>query len=266
MPYYPLNQKRAEESQKELQQGVTWTPKEGNNYVRVMPPWNEKGEIYTKVFFHWRVGPDEQSFPCLKQFGQECPICTACEVLAKSNSSMARELSARPRYMLNIIDLENVNFGVQVWGCGKTVLQEVLGYINDPKWGDLTHPDKGRNIVIHRIGTGRDTEFQIRPDPEVSPLADMAWLDNLHNLDVLVSIPDVAVMMKAVEGAITRAAIAIPSSRSAPAPAVLPPPAARPTPPSNPNPPAPTPPGGVDEVKNRLNAAISRMKEGGAAK
>ena len=38
--------------------------------------------------------------------------------------------------------------GVRFWGFGKTVYQEILGYIADPDYGDITDPTSGRDLTI----------------------------------------------------------------------------------------------------------------------
>ena len=38
--------------------------------------------------------------------------------------------------------------GVRFWGFGKTVYQEILGYIGDPDYGDITDPTSGRDLTI----------------------------------------------------------------------------------------------------------------------
>ena len=38
--------------------------------------------------------------------------------------------------------------GVKFWGFGKTVYQEILGYITDPDYGDITDPTNGRDLTI----------------------------------------------------------------------------------------------------------------------
>ena len=37
---------------------------------------------------------------------------------------------------------------VKFWGFGKTVYQDILGYIADPDYGDITDPMTGRDIVL----------------------------------------------------------------------------------------------------------------------
>ena len=41
--------------------------------------------------------------------------------------------------------------GVKFWGFGKTVYQELLGFISDPDYGDLTDPVNGRDIVLEKL-------------------------------------------------------------------------------------------------------------------
>ena len=38
--------------------------------------------------------------------------------------------------------------GVKFWGFGKTVYQEILGYITDPDYGDITVAVNGRDLTI----------------------------------------------------------------------------------------------------------------------
>jgi hypothetical protein len=40
------------------------------------------------------------------------------------------------------------NEGVKFWGFGKTVYQDILGYIADPDYGDISDPMSGRDIVL----------------------------------------------------------------------------------------------------------------------
>ena len=43
------------------------------------------------------------------------------------------------------------NEGVKFWGFGKTVYQDILGYIADPDYGDITDPNSGRDIVLEVV-------------------------------------------------------------------------------------------------------------------
>ena len=67
--------------------------------------------------------------------------------------------------------------GVRFWGFGKTVYQEILGYIaKDPDYGDITDPTSGRDLTIeykskNKIGTTYPTTT-IRVKPSETPLSE----------------------------------------------------------------------------------------------
>ena len=68
--------------------------------------------------------------------------------------------------------------GVKFWGFGKTVYQEILGYIADPDYGDITDAASGRDLTIQYIsaeeaGTTYPTTT-IRVKPSQTPLVESA--------------------------------------------------------------------------------------------
>jgi len=68
--------------------------------------------------------------------------------------------------------------GVRFWGFGKTVYQEILGYIADPDYGDITDPTSGRDLTIEyksaeEAGTTYPTTT-IRVKPSTSPVSEDA--------------------------------------------------------------------------------------------
>jgi len=68
--------------------------------------------------------------------------------------------------------------GVRFWGFGKTVYQEILGYIADPDYGDITDPTSGRDLTIEYLsaedaGTSYPTTT-IRVKPAQTPISEDA--------------------------------------------------------------------------------------------
>ena len=68
--------------------------------------------------------------------------------------------------------------GVRFWGFGKTVYQEILGYIADPDYGDITDPTSGRDLTIEyksaeEAGTTYPTTT-IRVKPSTTPVSEDA--------------------------------------------------------------------------------------------
>jgi hypothetical protein len=68
------------------------------------------------------------------------------------------------------------NEGVKLWGFGKTVYQDILGYIADPDYGDISDPMNGRDIVLEVISAEESNASYptttIRVKPAVTKLHD----------------------------------------------------------------------------------------------
>ena len=59
-----------------------------------------------------------------------------------------------------------------MWGFGKQVYQELLGFITDPDYGDITDPVGGRDILVEFTpseGAGQFPKTTIRVKPNVTP-------------------------------------------------------------------------------------------------
>ena len=62
--------------------------------------------------------------------------------------------------------------GVKMWGFGKQVYQELLTFIADPDYGDITDPTSGRDLVITYTppeGSERYPKTTIMVKPNVTP-------------------------------------------------------------------------------------------------
>ena len=63
-----------------------------------------------------------------------------------------------------------------MWGFGKTVYQELLGFIADPDYGDIADPMTGRDVVVDFKSaeeTGRSyPTTTIRVKPNQTPLTE----------------------------------------------------------------------------------------------
>ena len=76
--------------------------------------------------------------------------------------------------------------GVKFWGFGKQVYQELLGFIADPDYGDISDPMSGRDIAVEFKAadqTGKSyPETSIRVKPNQTPVTDnKAVLEKIGN-------------------------------------------------------------------------------------
>lgn len=165
-----------------------WKPDVGGNLIRILPNkhFSEDPEavFFKKLLVHWGVGPDNIRVTCRKTLGEEenCPICAYVQELRDSGNpedgSLADRMEAQTRFVMNIIDVNDVSKGIQAFEASKGLFGAIIPYFYDPEWYDEKDPHsgldsltKGHNITINRVGTGmRDTRYTVVPSPKVSPV------------------------------------------------------------------------------------------------
>lgn len=161
-----------------------WTPPTGESRVRIMPPWSEDaGQFWFITGTHFNVGPDERPVPCPIASGvrETCFVCRLVKRLERGESDEqadAQAMGARPRYLLNIVDLDKPQDGVQVWPAPKTVFRKLKKFwLMEDDYGDFTSFTDGFNIIISKEGSGINTEYDAIPAPKTSRFP----ADNLLN-------------------------------------------------------------------------------------
>ncbi len=177
-----------------------WFPKEGMNSIRIMPHWSgdTEEECWLETMYHKNIGPDKKALVCRKfQLKEQCPICEAVEALFKTkdkeDAAYAKKIMGKRRVYWNVVDLKDLEKGVQVWMTGTDIQDTVIDYCTNPKWGDITHPITGRNIDVkftpkEKTKSGYN-EYTVTPEPSVSEIADVQWLAKLNDLTVFIKVP-----------------------------------------------------------------------------
>ena len=89
---------------------------------------------------------------------------------------LGRKLDAKMRTFLPVVVRGEEAQGVKFWGFGKTVYQELLGFIADPDYGDIADPMTGRDIVVE-FKTAEETganfpSTSIRVKPNQTPITE----------------------------------------------------------------------------------------------
>lgn len=189
-----VNVDKEREKLEEIKRGGTrfWTPKEHSNLIRILPPYSGE-DWYKETWFHFGVGVDRKPIACARRLLDEaCYICEKVDELRKSEDprdvELPTQIASRRRVFYNIIDLDDVESGVQIFSSGVTIFKELLMYVADPDWGDITDPEEGYDIVIEREGTGIDTKYTVRAKKNPTSLIDPGLLDQLRDLDEMVEI------------------------------------------------------------------------------
>ena len=170
-----------------------WSPKEGKNTIRILPPWNDEGVFFFKGILHYGVqGESSAPVPCRENIGKDCPICEALEGITEKE--IKRRLVKKTRFYMNIIDRGNIAVGVKIYGCSIKQMRQLRSQMEDPDFGDITDPDEGHDVVVEKDSQVNPTMpvYDIRIRPKSAPLDYDDWQEELHILDEVVirDIPD----------------------------------------------------------------------------
>jgi hypothetical protein len=174
----------------------------GRNLVRILPPWGPhiRSPFY-ETYVHYLPNPNDPA----KKTATVCPrktraskLCASCDKASElyrsqgQASKTAGDFTAGHRILANVIDLQNPALGVLVAEYAPGIYGDILtlmlgsGPDDDTALGDISHPDRGYNMVIDREGTGKtDTRYKVRFSKAPSPIADRSWLGALNDLSTV---------------------------------------------------------------------------------
>jgi hypothetical protein len=157
-----------------------WKPTPGKHQVRIVPYKFNKDNPFIELYFHYNV--NNKTYLSPQSFQRPDPICEFADKLKrmgdKDDWRAAKAMEPKLRTFVPVIVRGEEGEGVRFWGFGKTVYQEILGYIADPDYGDITDPTSGRDLTVEYIsaedaGTSYPTTT-LRVKPNQSPLSEDA--------------------------------------------------------------------------------------------
>ena len=155
-----------------------WKPSPGKTQIRIVPYKFNKDNPFIELYFHYDLGGKNYLSPI--SFGRPDPIEEFSTKLKntgnKEDYQLGKKLEAKLRTFVPVIVRGEENEGVKFWGFGKTVYQELLGFISDPDYGDISDPTNGRDVVVE-FHTAEETgksfpSTTIRVKPNVTPVSD----------------------------------------------------------------------------------------------
>lgn len=157
---------------------LLWKPKPGKTQLRIVPYKFAPDNPFIELYFHYNVNNKTYLSPI--SFGRPDPIVEFADKLKrmgdKDDWKAAKAMEPKLRTFVPVIVRGEEAKGVQFWGFGKTVYQEILGYIADPDYGDITEPTSGRDITIEYVSAqDAGTSYPvttIRMKPNTSPLTE----------------------------------------------------------------------------------------------
>jgi len=174
--------------------GNFWRPDDGETTIRILP--TADGDPFKEFFFHYNVGKNPGFLSPKKNFGEDDPLDSFVRQLFNEGDEesikMAKNLMARQRFFSPVIVRGEEDKGVQIWGYGKMVYQNLLNLVLNPDYGDITDPESGTDLVIH-YGKPAGAQFpqtKITPRRKSSALTEgdgqtTEWLESIPVFDDL---------------------------------------------------------------------------------
>ena len=155
-----------------------WKPTPGKHQVRIVPYKFSPENPFIELFFHYNI--NNKTYLSPSSFGRPDPIVEFADKLKrmgdKEDWKAAKRMEPKLRTFVPVLVRGEEGEGVRFWGFGKTVYQDILGYIADPDYGDITHPTEGRDIVVDVVSAeDSGTSYPvttIRVKPKETPLSD----------------------------------------------------------------------------------------------
>jgi hypothetical protein len=175
--------------------GGFFSPPDGRSVVRILPEVGDMQFFYQQVGSHMLPGSDNKKQFYCPNFTSEgeldCPICDYVEELKKEGSkaslALASALRVKRKFWMNVIDRDHESVGPQIFTPGVMVFGQISSLISDPDYGDIFDIEKGIDIIIERKGKNLETEYQVKPRRDSSPLSEdedtmNEWLDKARDL------------------------------------------------------------------------------------
>ena len=177
----------------------------GDNLVRIFPPYNMKGLIGKRRIQHFSCPPDNDVLFCLKSWEDDfdsCPVCDEIERLYEKYPGvidLGRQQSVSS-YVVNLIDVNEIDRGVQIGTFNPSLYNWVLQQILDAQIGDITDPEKGLNLKVSKeVKKGKGGKEYTRYNKTLMPdrcpihedqeIVDML-IESMIDLDQVYSAPD----------------------------------------------------------------------------
>lgn len=165
-----------------------WKPQPGKSIIRIIPSAINPDDPFIELLFHYNIA--KKPLLSLATFGESDPIVEFATQLKESGDKedwlMGNKLEPKLRTFVPIIIRGKEKDGIKFWGFGKTIYKELLAFIADADYGDITDIETGRDITLEFTSAeeaGNDYgNMSVRIKPNVSPATtDSDLLDSILN-------------------------------------------------------------------------------------
>lgn len=127
-----------------------WKPEPGEHQIRIVPYTHNRENPFIELHFHYNLGKKSMLSP--SSFGRPDPVLEFAKKLQQAGDKESwvagKKMEPKMRTYVPVIIRGQENEGVKFWGFGKQIYQELLSFIADPDYGDITDLHEGRDIVV----------------------------------------------------------------------------------------------------------------------
>lgn len=156
-----------------------WKPLPGKQVIRIVPYAYTPENPFIELKFHYNL--NGKSYLSPDSFNRPDPIVEFSNKMKKTGDKeqwkIGKKLEPKMRTYAPILVRGKEDEGVKFWGFGKQVYEQLLSFIAEPDYGDITDLANGRDItVIFKTAeeTGKsfpETTIHVKPNqtPAVDP-------------------------------------------------------------------------------------------------
>jgi hypothetical protein len=159
--------------------------KDGHNLVRFLPAVDPTDTFFVQYYVHYKVGPNAKTVVCPRSIGKSCPICGVAKSLYEQKTEeatkQANAIVSKSRYRTNILDLNDLAKGIQIFEFGPDIYKQLISIMADDEISDVSNLTTGRAISITRSGKDMTTSYLLAPKVNTAPL-DPSYIGQGHDL------------------------------------------------------------------------------------
>jgi hypothetical protein len=204
----PLDHDKLKKTKEGARAGLGWKTKPGDNKVRILPPHSryidnleevENLAVPYKMHFFRIEGRPGEATRCLGELRQSCPACRMWGAYRQSDDpglkQMASQISPGDQYLFNMLDLNNLQAGIQKWAANWTCWDKIMAIACNPAWGDVIDPANGVDFTVKMIPKGESRSgynaYDVMPEPQRTSVMEVLagvedWQKQLDELESLI--------------------------------------------------------------------------------
>jgi len=129
---------------------ILWKPKPGKQVIRIVPYIHNQQWPFIELWFHYNISKKTMISP--STFNRPDPIKEFSEQLQATGDrddwKHGKKMEPKRRVYVPVLVRGEEDEGIKFWGFGSQIYDQLLRKIDDPDWGDITHPMEGRDITV----------------------------------------------------------------------------------------------------------------------